>query len=130
MIREIVEATIKECYPKFRSVTILPDDFETQVFNKVLQQVGNLNISQRKLLISYTLKMQCCTQQQAEKMVDSYLAINNTMKNIPKKIYLQIDEDGETPEDFKELSDVTWCEDRINDSDLEYILNDNIMEDF
>lgn len=76
MIREIVEATIKECYPKFRSVTTLPDDFETQVFNKVLQQVGNLNISQRKLLISYTLKMQCCTQQQAEKMVDSYLAIN------------------------------------------------------
>lgn len=52
------------------------------------------------------------------------------MKNIPKKFYLQIEEDGETPEDFKELSDVTWCEDRINDSDLEYILNDNIMEDF
>lgn len=44
------------------------------------------------------------------------------MKNLPKKIYLQIDADGETPEDFKELHGVSWCEDKINDNDCEYLL--------
>lgn len=29
------------------------------------------------------------------------------MKNLPKKIFLQIDADGETPEDFKELEGIT-----------------------
>ena len=31
------------------------------------------------------------------------------IKNLPKKIYLQIDADGETPKDFNELVGVTWC---------------------
>ena len=44
------------------------------------------------------------------------------MKNLPEKIYLQIDADGETPEDFDELDGVTWCEERINDNDIEYIV--------
>lgn len=43
------------------------------------------------------------------------------MKNVPEKIYLQVDADGETPEDFKQL-DVTWCVDKINDTDIEYTL--------
>lgn len=42
-------------------------------------------------------------------------------KNIPEKIYLQISEDDDTPEDFKELHGISWCEDRINKSDLEYV---------
>jgi len=42
------------------------------------------------------------------------------MKNLPKKIYLQIGEGNIG--DFKELSEVTWCEDRINKSDIEYRL--------
>lgn len=46
------------------------------------------------------------------------------MKNIPKKIYLQVDSENEKPEDFKELREVTWCEDRINDSDIEYVKKD------
>lgn len=46
------------------------------------------------------------------------------MKNIPRKIFLQVDEKGETPDDFNELEGVTWCEDRINDNDLEYILKE------
>jgi len=46
------------------------------------------------------------------------------MKNIPKKIYLQIDEDGDTPENFNELHEVTWCKERINHSDLVFILNE------
>ena len=44
------------------------------------------------------------------------------MKNIPKKIFLQVH--GDTIDDnidFNELVGVTWCKDRINDDDLEYI---------
>ena len=42
------------------------------------------------------------------------------MKNIPKKIYLQVP-DNEDVKDFKDLFEVTWCVDKINDSDIEYI---------
>lgn len=44
------------------------------------------------------------------------------MKNIPKKIFLQVH--GDTIDDnidFNELIGVTWCKDRINDDDLEYV---------
>lgn len=44
------------------------------------------------------------------------------MKNLPEKIYLQIDADGETPEDFNELDGVTWCPEKIHDNDVEYVL--------
>lgn len=41
------------------------------------------------------------------------------MKNIPKRIYLQVE--GESlNNDFGKLQGVTWCVDRINDSDIEY----------
>jgi hypothetical protein len=47
------------------------------------------------------------------------------IKNLPNKIYLQV---GDLQEneivDFNELTDVTWCEDKINDSDIEYYLQD------
>jgi len=42
------------------------------------------------------------------------------MKNIPKRIFLQVDSENEKPEDFKDLCEVTWCEDRINKTDIEY----------
>lgn len=42
---------------------------------------------------------------------------------IPKRIYLNLGdlsrESGEIP--FSELSEVTWCEDRIDDDDSEYV---------
>lgn len=41
------------------------------------------------------------------------------LKNVPKKIYLQMTE-TEMFGDFLE-HDVTWSEDRINDSDIEYV---------
>ena len=50
------------------------------------------------------------------------------MKNVPKKIYLQIDADGETPEDFNELVGITWCTEKINPNDIEFILNGEIRE--
>ncbi len=48
------------------------------------------------------------------------------MKNIPKVIYLQT---GLTKEeskdcDFNELEEVTWCADRINKTDIKYVLED------
>jgi hypothetical protein len=43
------------------------------------------------------------------------------VKNIPQKIYLQVDADGETPEDFKGL-EVTWAANRVYDTDIEYVL--------
>jgi len=39
------------------------------------------------------------------------------MKNIPKKIYLQVDEIGV-------FNDATWSEDKINDNDIEYVESD------
>ncbi len=47
------------------------------------------------------------------------------MKNLPKKIYLQVDPEKEYPEDFNDLSEVTWCIDRICDTDIEYVLKKN-----
>lgn len=43
------------------------------------------------------------------------------MTGVPEIIYLQISEDGELPKDFSELT-TTWCSDRINKSDIQYIL--------
>jgi hypothetical protein len=46
------------------------------------------------------------------------------MKNhkAPEKIYLQIDPEGEKATDY--LDGITWCEDKINDTDVEYIRSD------
>ena len=44
------------------------------------------------------------------------------MKNIPKRIFLNLGDIQDLGvKDFKELSDVTWSEDRVFDSDIEYI---------
>lgn len=50
------------------------------------------------------------------------------MKNIPPEIFLQIDADGETPEDFKDLQ-VTWCVDRIYENDLRYVHEDLVKKE-
>lgn len=44
------------------------------------------------------------------------------MKNKPSKIFLQIGDGYMDDADFKELSEVTWCEDKIFDTDIEYEL--------
>jgi aldehyde:ferredoxin oxidoreductase len=48
------------------------------------------------------------------------------MKNKPEKIYLNLGTNGGV-EDFKTLSEVTWCEDRVNDDDLCYISVSSIL---
>lgn len=61
------------------------------------------------------------------------------MKNIPERIYIQIDPEEESWEeetDFQEIvreygDEITWCRDRINGTDIEYIHIDkyNILKD-
>jgi hypothetical protein len=43
------------------------------------------------------------------------------MTNIPKTIYLQIGKDC-SDEDFNDLSEVSWCAERINENDIEYVV--------
>ena len=40
------------------------------------------------------------------------------MKHIPNKIYLNVGCDTRDVKDFSELSEVTWCADKINDNDI------------
>ena len=50
--------------------------------------------------------------------------MNSPIKNIPKNIYLQVDSDGDNSEiEFKELAGVSWCAERIYDTDLKFQLN-------
>ena len=43
------------------------------------------------------------------------------MENIPKIIYLNLGPDGQSAPDFNELEEVTWCRDRIDPGDIEYV---------
>lgn len=46
------------------------------------------------------------------------------IKNIPNNIYLQVDSDGDNSEiEFKDLAGVSWCAERIHDTDLKFQLN-------
>ena len=44
------------------------------------------------------------------------------MENVPKTIYLQIGEDCPNDVDFNELIGISWCEDKINENDIEFKL--------
>ena len=49
--------------------------------------------------------------------------IKKLMKNVPKKIYLQVSgtEDA-LNDDFNKLEGITWSDERINKSDIEFEL--------
>lgn len=45
------------------------------------------------------------------------------MKNVPQKIYLQLgDQEIEPNDNFNDLTQVSWCKDKINESDIEYFI--------
>jgi hypothetical protein len=52
------------------------------------------------------------------------------IKNIPKKIYLQVGDIQDETVNFNELAGngeetgITWCDEKIHDNDIEYCLND------
>lgn len=50
------------------------------------------------------------------------------MKNAPNKIYLQVGEGNEV-EDFNDLCEVTWSINRVYDSDLEYVLSEEYLNE-
>ena len=50
--------------------------------------------------------------------------MSDSIKNIPKNIYLQVDSDGDDSEiEFKDLAGVSWCDERVYKSDLKFQLN-------
>ena len=48
------------------------------------------------------------------------------MKNIPNQIYLQLgfEPDEFSEDDFKNCTEISWNDERIFDSDIEYVLTD------
>ena len=50
------------------------------------------------------------------------------MKNIPKKIYLQVDPNKEEPEDYNKLEEVTFSEDKTNENDIKYYHADLVQD--
>jgi hypothetical protein len=49
------------------------------------------------------------------------------MKDIPEIIFLQVDDDGADAESFKEL-ETTYCDEKIYENDIEYILKSKFDE--
>lgn len=52
----------------------------------------------------------------------------SNIKNIPEKIYLQIGDECPDDADFNELSEVSWCKDKIYDNDIEFTLQNKVSE--
>ncbi len=48
------------------------------------------------------------------------------MINVPKKIFLNVGQGIEPTTDFTKLSEVTFCEDKIDEYDIEYTLSASI----
>lgn len=44
------------------------------------------------------------------------------MKNLPQSIWLNIGDGVPDDADFRDLSEVTWCEEQVSDGDIEYHL--------
>ncbi len=49
------------------------------------------------------------------------------IKNLPLYVFLQVDADGETDLDFSELSGVSWCNERVFETDQRYISYDAVI---
>lgn len=54
------------------------------------------------------------------------------MINQPERIYLVLDLDGENSKntDFKDLTEISWCENKISGSDLPYYSSDFLINLF
>ena len=50
------------------------------------------------------------------------------LHNAPKAIWLQVDPEGDGPGEWDTHSDATWCVDKINNNDIEYVRAD-LIED-
>lgn len=55
----------------------------------------------------------------------------NGYPGAPERIYLQVCDDPDCGDTFawhRQMGEVCWCEDRINDSDIEYVRADRMAE--
>ena len=52
------------------------------------------------------------------------------MKEIPKKIFLQLGDDSENAETFKDFEGVSWSTERVNDTDIEYFRKKVLQEEY
>jgi len=50
------------------------------------------------------------------------------MKNIPKKIWLNLGLKDKVGGDFRDLKEVSWSEDEIDDGDIEYVRRDLVLQ--
>lgn len=48
------------------------------------------------------------------------------IKHLPERIYLNIGDGVPDDADFRDLSEVTWSEERINDNDIEYVIGKEV----
>ena len=48
--------------------------------------------------------------------------------NIPIIIYLQVDPEGDRPDDYEFEEQITWCEDKINGNDVKYLQFNNLKK--
>lgn len=44
------------------------------------------------------------------------------MKNVPQKIYLQVDPEDENPDFLDDDSGITWSTGKVHETDIEYVL--------
>lgn len=49
------------------------------------------------------------------------------MDQLPIKIYLQVEPEDDRPNDYELGEGVTWCQDKLNDGDVEYLQTSNIL---
>jgi len=66
------------------------------------------------------LMILACVKVQYRLLEERFYMSAIVTKNVPNKIYLQVEQDCDPTNDFNELAEVTWCKDRINKSDLVY----------
>ena len=108
-------------------------------WNEVPEREPQVDRSQcaRKSWPGLTMAFKCLSCGSTPELTDvapfREAATQTFTKNAPRKIYLQwwgADRDELTDEEFNEPVDpvdgeVTWCRDKINDTDLEYVLADS-----
>ncbi len=50
-------------------------------------------------------------------------------RKAPNTIWLQVDPEGESYDpEYYDADDMTWCKDKINDNDVEYVRADHVAE--
>jgi regulator of replication initiation timing len=132
------EAILRECDKRWQDAYLAKEDFNAKAFIDGAEYALSLSTAS-------AFPPQPETAEQKANSIDLNIYVNHlskivgvdkqpetqeTMKeknkvtNLPEVIYLQL-HDGllEETVDFKQLYGVTWCEDRINDSDVPYVLS-------